>query len=297
MRYRSADNVVAELRSLHNKYGVDLFVPIDDLFIANKKVALELLDKMKNADIPNVEYQFPQGLNVNTLDEEVINALVDMGMKVIFLAIESGSEYVQKWIIKKRVNLEKAKRLVHYMQGKGVMVRCFFILGFPGETVEQMEHTVAFAKDMEADWCVIFVASPLRGSDMYDIVTGMGYLDDDVSLWDGRILYDRKYDTPEISAEALNVFCERANLEISYINNRSLLHGEFDKALGIFRDIIAKFPYHIIARHCLAKSYDGLGMKKEAMLEREEIGRLMKNDIRAIEMYRKHGDLIENAVS
>ena len=37
LRYRSTENIIAEIKLLHEKYGATLFIPEDDLFYHEKK--------------------------------------------------------------------------------------------------------------------------------------------------------------------------------------------------------------------------------------------------------------------
>ena len=112
-------------------------------------------------DVPNFEIQFPNGLSVNTLFADVMDALIDAGMKVTNVAIESGSQYVQRHIIKKNCNLDRALEVIKYFRDRGVMARCLFIGGFPGETRELMRETVDYAKKLRCDWAVFSVAAPV----------------------------------------------------------------------------------------------------------------------------------------
>ncbi len=109
MRYKSIENVVAEFRLLYERYGVTLFMPEDDLFTANKKRTLALLEAIRALGIPGFRMQFPVALAVNTLTHEVIDSLIKSGLDVASLAIESGSADTQHRIIKKDVNLDKAR--------------------------------------------------------------------------------------------------------------------------------------------------------------------------------------------
>ena len=45
------------------------------------------INQIKEAGIPNLEMQFPSALSVNTLDEEVIDAMCEAGMNIFYLAI------------------------------------------------------------------------------------------------------------------------------------------------------------------------------------------------------------------
>ena len=116
MRFRSVENVMAEIDLLHQKYGVNLFIPEDDLFTANRKKVIPLLQELakRHETIPGFELQFPNALSVNTLFDDVMDGLIDAGMKVTNIAIESGSNFIQREVIHKNVNLKRAKEVVKY---------------------------------------------------------------------------------------------------------------------------------------------------------------------------------------
>lgn len=213
-------------------------------------------------------------------------------MKMTALAIESGSAYTQKEIIKKNCNLEKAKKLVSYIKNKGVYVRCLFILGFPGETRGLMEETVAYAKSLNADWCVFSIASPLIGSEMYSQFLDMGCISDDPSSWGKSTYSQRTFNTPEMTADELNEFAYRANLECNFLENPNFVEGNYEKALDLYRDITLKFPFHIVAWYCSMLCETALGRSTDARNTREKINNLLATNPVSIEMYQKYRDLM-----
>jgi anaerobic magnesium-protoporphyrin IX monomethyl ester cyclase len=293
VRYRSVENVVAEVRYLHERYGVTLFFPEDDYFTANKKRTMTLLAALKKLGIPGFEMQFPNGLAVNSLDEELIDALIDAGMKMATLAIESASEVVQRTIIHKFCNLPKAREMIAVIRGKGLMVRCYFILGFPGETRAQMEETIDFARTAGADWQDFFVATPLVGSEMYDDFARLGLVSGDPEAWRTSYFWERRFDTPEISAADLNELNYRANLEVNFVHNVNLREGRWREALDLFLGILAKYPFHIIGWYCVALCHRGLGDEGAAREAEARISRLIEEDSRSRDMFRKYGAFME----
>lgn len=293
VRFRSVDNVIEEIKLIYKLYGVNLFIPEDDLFTANRNRVINLLAILKDLQIPNIELQFPNALSVNTLDTRVLDALINAGMRVASLAIESGSEYVQKYIIKKNCNLNKAKELVTYLKSKGIIVRCYYILGFPHETKEQMLETIGYAKELGADWSLFNIAVPLIGSEMYDQFVLMGCIQNEIDIWSEAFYQERVFDTPEVTAVELKKIAYRANLEVNFINNINLMNGNFNRALELFNDIVTTYPFHIIGWYCVAKCYDGLGNMEQVLQINKKIRVLIESDERASEMFNNHKDLMQ----
>lgn len=292
IRLRSAENVLKEVRSLYVRYGVTLFMPEDDLFTANKARVLEVLAAIKNSDIPGLEIQFPDALSVNTLDESLVNALMDAGMRILVLAIESGSSFVQKNIIKKNCDLKKARRLAEYAKSKGLLVRCYFIGGFPSETKEQLTETIEYAKSLQVDWCVFNIATPLVGSEMYKQFVEMGCIKDCPKTWESTVFDKRQFDTPEITAEELNSLIYRANLECNFLHNPNIVRKEYDKAIPIFQDIVKKHSFHVVAWYCIRLCHYDLKDHSEVARIEDVIRELVKNDSRAADMLLKYWDLM-----
>lgn len=292
VRLRSIANIVAEVRELHHRYGVNVIMPWDDIFTMGRARTIELLRQLRALQIPGFQIQFQNGLSVHALDEEIIDALILTGMQMTALAIESGSEDVQRNFIKKRCDLAKARRLVSYMRDRGVFVRCLFILGFAGETRAQMQETIDYAKSLQADWCVFGIASPLVGSEMYDQWVKAGVIEDGPASWGTSSYGHRSFDTPEMSAEDLNALAYRANLECNFIHNPNLAEGRYERAAQLFRDILMKFPFHVIAWYCLMRCETLLGCKERAVSLELHIADTIGTNPLAREMYDKYRDLM-----
>ena len=257
MRYRSIENVIAEIDVLYHKYNVRSFVPEDDLFTVKKERIINLCNSVSSR-YKDLSFQFPNGLSVATLDEDVIAAMIRMGMSVACIAIESGSDFVQKKIIKKNASLTRAKKVVQSCRDQGVIVRCYYVLGFPGETKEMIEETISFSASISSDWSVYNLASPLSGTEMFETLLTEGIIGDDFN-WDDSFYHDRSYDSPEITADELKEIAHRANITNNFFHNYNLRIEQFDRAIVLFEDILHSYPEHLAARYCYAIAHKHKG--------------------------------------
>lgn len=294
VRFRSIENIAAEVKELNTKYGVTTFFPEDDAFTINKKRTLDMLSAVRGLGVPGFEMQFPNGLSVASTDEEVIDALIAAGMQMATFAIESGSPYVQKNIINKSCDLEKAKRLVSYTRSKGIRVRCYFILGFPGETKELMKETEGYIRTLAADWYDFFVATPLVGSDMYNDFFELGYITDDPMVWKSGFFWRRNFDTPEISAAELNDYVYRLNLKYNFLQNINVVNGNYQEAIDIYSGVLKKYPYHMVGWYCVAECYRLMGKGEQSRETAERMKGLVASDGRAKDMFDQYHDLMPN---
>ena len=55
----------------------------------------------------NIQFDTPNGVALNKLDDDIIAALMGAGLTRISIAIESGSEYIRNKVIKKGLSTEK----------------------------------------------------------------------------------------------------------------------------------------------------------------------------------------------
>lgn len=294
MQYRSIDNVIHEIRTLREQYCINFLILEDDLFTANRKTCIEILRAiafLKASEMPDLEIQFPNDLNVNTTDSEIFDLMIECGLRVAHIAVESGSRETQHRIINKRADLDKVKPHVSYLQGKGIIVKCVYILGFPRETKELMEQTIKFARSVEADWSIFNIATPLLGTPMYDQFYEMGVIDGGIEFLAEVDFRRRHFNTPEISADDLNELQYKANLEVNFVNNVNLRNGNWNQALRLFEEISAKYPFHIFSHYALAKTYRALELNTKSRDLQKSIESLRDNQA-ARTMYEKYGALV-----
>jgi len=292
VRYRTVEKVLEEISLLNKRYGISYFTPADDHITADKKRVLKLLRGIKNLNIPDIELDVTGGININSMNEEILDAMIDAGTKRITLALESGSEYVQKNIIKKNVNLRKAKELIALCREKGIITNCNVIFGFVDETKALMEETADYIRNLGADWYSIIIAAPLIGTELYKRCLEKGYIKEDIYMWSSTIFEGRQFDTDEISAEELKEYTYRLNLEINFINNINLRNGNYDRAIALFRNVVEVYPFHVFGIYGIHLAYKRKGNAKEANDVLVKIKEILKNDIRSKTMYEKYKDLI-----
>ena len=140
-RLKSAQRIVDEMIDLNSKLGISRFQFQHDLFTANKRKLMEFVDELKKE---NVDFKWACSARTDTIDEQTIAAMNEVGLRSIFLGIESGSERIQK-CINKHLKLSEIKSLVRCLKNHKIVVTASFIYGFPEETEEDLEDTLQLA--------------------------------------------------------------------------------------------------------------------------------------------------------
>lgn len=176
-RVRSAENVLLELDYLVNRFGVKEILFEDDNLTLDKERAKQIFREIINKKL-DLTWSTPNGIAVQTLDEEILELMKESGCYAVSIGIESGDEYVLKNIIEKPIALSRVKPVVKKAKSLGLETTAFFVVGFPGETRAQLKNTFRFAEDLEADNVNFFFATPLPGTRLLKLCEERGLIND-----------------------------------------------------------------------------------------------------------------------
>jgi radical SAM superfamily enzyme YgiQ (UPF0313 family) len=184
---------------------------------------------------------------VKHLDEEVIDLLAKAGVKVFGIAVESGSQQMQKHI-RKNVNFDKVREVVKKMKDKKLHVHICWMLGFPNETLQQINSTIDFARELRAHSNQFLIVLPYPGTKLFEEAKNNDLLmfpDENLDRYDYRKCDWLKSD--EWNSTQLQEMGYDANIELNYLNNPCLDTAEgSDYILGFFEDLLLTLPEHII---------------------------------------------------
>jgi len=176
---------------------------------------------------------FPNGLRSDLLDEEQLTKLRKAGTIFISFAIETGSPRIQK-VIKKNIRLERVKRNIEIAHSLRIHAHGFFMIGFPTETLEDMQMTVDFLLSSKLHTFNIFVAMPFEGTELGEMAHQMGR----TSIDDFSFSYHTRdfVNLSEVSEEEINRLRKRALLRF-FLNPARLyvLARDFPNKAGLLR--------------------------------------------------------------
>jgi len=175
-RARSPENVLEEMRLLYHKYRVREFHVEDDCFNLDLDRAKRFADLVAESGL-NVALKFPNGLRADRIDEELIVKLKRAGTYSISLGVETASPRVMK-IIGKSLDLQRVRDSAGLALKHGLQVRGFFMVGFPGETKDDIRQTIDFAQNLGIHFASFSVATPFPGTELHRIARENGYIGD-----------------------------------------------------------------------------------------------------------------------
>lgn len=166
--YHSVDYVIAEIERLYKQYGVDEFQIVDDIFNLHKPRLKAIMAEVVRRWPGKIKFTFPNGLRADILDEEVINALSDGGTYHVCIAVETVTQRLQT-LVEKHLDIEKTCKAISLLNKRNIQVNGFFMLGFPTETLEEMQAAINFAVNSSLTLAYFFSVIPQPGTPMYDL--------------------------------------------------------------------------------------------------------------------------------
>ncbi len=161
-RYRSASNVVAEMKMLQDA-GYDYIHFYEDTFnLFEKKVRDFCLEYLKQG--LTIEWAF-RG-RVDVMSEELADLLKRTNCRRAYYGVESGSDEILKTIGKK-INIAQVERAFELTKNAGIEILGYFMIGFPDETPAMIEHTIRTAIKLDPTYMQVLITTPLPGTVLY----------------------------------------------------------------------------------------------------------------------------------
>ncbi|GAA1910894.1 B12-binding domain-containing radical SAM protein [Streptantibioticus ferralitis] len=143
IRTREPANIVDELDHLHAEFGTTAFRFVDDLFLGAARIigpSMEAFTAHKIGD----RYVWDATGRINVLHragDALLDILARNGLREVALGIESGSDRVLK-AMDKRITAEMTETVTRRLLERGINVKGYFILGYPGEQPDDLDATV-----------------------------------------------------------------------------------------------------------------------------------------------------------
>lgn len=167
VRHFSPEYVLRVVRSLHEEFGVRWFNIVDDNFTHDTEYARAFCLAAQKLDIGGLKFGTPNGIRMQRGDAELWRLMRRTGWESLTVAPESGSARVLG-LMRKGLSPEEVTPILDEIRAAGLFVRGFFMVGYPGETVEDMEQTLALIRRGRFDFVELMFFQPLPGTRIFD---------------------------------------------------------------------------------------------------------------------------------
>jgi len=205
VRVRNLDSVADEVSMIERRLGRGMVDILDDLFNLRSRHAQGVLEIFAKTD-GRLRPAFGNGLRADHLDKDLLDLLRDCRSPEVSVAIESASPRIQK-AIGKNLNLEAARHAIRGIADRGLYSVGFFMLGFPGETREEMEQTIRFSVEEPVTHAQFHRVIPFPGTALASMAPSWAK---NAESWEFESFFSSRMNLSAVSDEELQAMIRRA---------------------------------------------------------------------------------------
>ena len=255
VRYKNVDSLIEEVAALQNTSKPEIHF-VDDNLSFDRNWTMDFLDKLIERDLKlNVSCA---NFHYKRLDEEILEKLFKAGVNEVKFALESGAETTNKRI-HRVLDLKKAKRLVDFCRSKNKSSVTFWMVGFPGESIEELRETFTAARDVGSTKVIFSMVMPYPGTKLYDEAmsasaisvntnnSSVKNIDEMIDLFLYRssksIVQSKQWST-----ETINNLMYDANIDLNFLNSPGL-KTEYERNFLMSESlrVLKSIPEHAVA--------------------------------------------------
>jgi radical SAM superfamily enzyme YgiQ (UPF0313 family) len=187
VRGRTVESVVDEIQDLKERYGISHVTWLDDDLFFRPSRAISLFNEIVKRDL-NITWDASNGIIASAAvsHEELVAASAESGCIGMYFGLESGNDQILRKV-KKPSTVKHFLRLGEMMKKyPQIFTRGFLMMGFPGETLRQINDTIEIALEMELDWYTVQLLTPLPSTPIYNEMVEEGYIEEGSLNTDGE---------------------------------------------------------------------------------------------------------------
>ncbi|MBF0543565.1 MAG: cobalamin-dependent protein [Candidatus Riflebacteria bacterium] len=175
MRRQSVPRLLAEISHQKALFPQASFGFMDDSFFSDKKWLQEFF-----TGISQINLRYCCIGRADHLTAEDVRSLAKTGCIYVAFGIETGNQKRQN-TLKKFLDLDKVRSSVRLLVEHKIFCKCFFMIGFPDETPEEMVETINFAVELKRlgmGECNFFPVSIYPGTELAGFCSEKTYSSD-----------------------------------------------------------------------------------------------------------------------
>ncbi len=165
-RQQSPERVLEELRALKERYRVDYVRFCDDVFGIHRPWLVRLLRGMIDA---RLDLRFECLARVDLLKPDLLASMRQAGLARVYVGVESGSQRMLD-LMNRGTKLKQVEQTAQALRDAGVRQFWFLMLGYPGETEEDIEATLQLFRRFSPEEYSVSIAVPIPGTRFHEAV-------------------------------------------------------------------------------------------------------------------------------
>lgn len=164
-RGRTADDVVREIKLLHDTYRVDVVLLTDDYPTPDRGRWESILDKLMALNLP-VKLLMETRAQDIIRDKDILHKYKAAGIIHIYVGTEGTSQQLLD-LIQKEQSVDESIEALKLCREHGIITETSMILGFPDDTKQSLLETIERAKLLNPDFAHFLAIAPWPYADIY----------------------------------------------------------------------------------------------------------------------------------
>lgn len=205
MRYRRAENVLAELRECKDRWGIDYVEFVDETFTLNRHLVADLCDGLRGMGI-----KWGCQTRADVVDRELMRRMGEAGCDKVAFGIDASTERVRMSVAGKRIDDGRFRDAFRWARESGIKSVANIIFGFPGERPYEVNRTLSFVRSLDPTFANFQPLYIYPATEIYERALAEGKIDP--GFWkrmvDGEASMVPIYEQPDqgLDAERLRGF-------------------------------------------------------------------------------------------
>jgi anaerobic magnesium-protoporphyrin IX monomethyl ester cyclase len=180
VRFRSPQNIIEEIKSIHEKYSLEnkIYLEIES-FSSNKVWAIKVCDEIEKYN-KSLDTPLSFDLNIRITENADFDILFKSCKKAnithLNIGLESGSERIRKNILKRNYSNPDVIKTITLANKYELNYNFFVMIGIPGETIEDFKETIEICRICQPKEIYLSIFYPYPGTDLYNLCEKMNLL-------------------------------------------------------------------------------------------------------------------------
>lgn len=173
VRFLNSENTIKLFKDLIENQNINEFTIADDNFVTFKPRCIEVCNFLANKYKGKISFTIVA--RADKVDDDILSALKRAGCNTILFGSESGSQRILNFL-NKQMSVEAQGRGIVLARKHGIFNYDGFMIGIPGETIDDLNLTKRFIKKYKPDVVVGFAFNPMPGTAIFDNLIKQGLL-------------------------------------------------------------------------------------------------------------------------
>jgi radical SAM superfamily enzyme YgiQ (UPF0313 family) len=202
---RSPDSIVDEVLWLRERVPVKMVAFVDDVFTLHRRWTLDFAEIYGK----RCGLSFSINTRFDNVDEEVVSALADAGLRLVYAGVEGGNKWIRNTLMKRNMTVESMVVAADLYKKYDVKLLTENVIGNPGESFEMAMETLDVNVKLKPDIANASVFTPYPKLAMTQFSIDNGYFDGDFDKLESNYYHGTliKFDDPKDALRVMNLRC------------------------------------------------------------------------------------------